>query len=89
MSSPIRVRALGPGDVGTIGDRGVEDVVIVDTARGASSAFGLVASAMAPVVVVPSTGPHSGGRIALPLVERTTRYVVPLDFFYVVFVDGA
>lgn len=88
-SSPFHMRALGPRDVGVVGDRGVEDAVIVNTTGGASLAFGLAASATLPPTMVASASLHSGGWIALPLVERTTRYAILLDFLYVVSIDGA
>ena len=81
MSPAFHVETPRPEEAGAIGDRSAEDTRIVGAIGGASPAFGLVTSMSAPPPVIPFVELCAEGRIALPLVERSTRYTVLLIFF--------
>lgn len=87
MSLAFHVETPGPKEAGAVGVRSAEDARIVGAIGGASPAFGPAASTSVPPTVIPSVELHAKGWIALPLVERSTRYVILLILFHTVLVD--
>lgn len=77
-SLALHVGTSGPRNAGAVGDRGMEDTGIADTAGSASPTFGPVASVAMPPAVISSAGLRTKGWIALPFMECSTRYAILL-----------